>query len=156
MTKLGVADRGARGRGRPALEMLRLGARRVQIEAPPQPPASSGGTRQEEGGRFRDSADGRRMGMVGSWWRVDTAGQQNPFLMKRSMRVMLQMFRYRCCSTEPISDETLGITVQTPVDDGEIADVDELIGSPSIAMWLALAVWALCCQSPLNRSTVSI
>jgi hypothetical protein len=80
MTKLGVADRGAGDGGRPALEMLRLDARRVLIEAPPQPPASCGGTRQhygqaaEEGGRFRDSADGRRVRMVGSWWRVDTAG----------------------------------------------------------------------------------
>jgi hypothetical protein len=70
MAKLGVADRGAgdgvRPGGPPALEMLRLDARRVLIEAPPQPPASRGGTRQhygqaaEEGGRFGNSADGRR------------------------------------------------------------------------------------------------
>jgi hypothetical protein len=42
MTKLGVADRGAGDGGRPALEMLRLAPRRVQIEAPPQAPASCG------------------------------------------------------------------------------------------------------------------
>jgi hypothetical protein len=80
--KLGVADRGAGDGGRPALEMLRLDARRVLIEAPPQPPASCGGTRQhygqaaEEGGRFGDSADGRRLRMVGSWWRMETDGHR--------------------------------------------------------------------------------
>jgi hypothetical protein len=35
---------------------------------------------------------------------------------------------------------TDAVTVQTPVDDGETADVDML----TVDMWLGLAVWALC------------
>jgi hypothetical protein len=62
--------------------MLRLDSWRVLIEAHPQPPASCGGTRQhygqaeEEGDRFRDSNDGRRVRMVGSWWPVETDGHR--------------------------------------------------------------------------------